>query len=80
MISPRRGRQLPGRAPTYEFAKISQKLPEIERIWTPGRGGGGFPHAPLNLEMPLDPAQRQWCNHQFSKSGTRVTKHSNYPL
>ena len=33
-ISPRRGRQLPrGGAPTYDFAKISQKLHEIERIW-----------------------------------------------
>ena len=28
-----------GGAPTYDFAKISQKLHEIERIWTP-RGGG----------------------------------------
>ena len=35
-ICPRRGRQLPGGgAPTYDFAKISQKLHEIERIWTP---------------------------------------------
>ena len=24
-------------APTYDFAKISQKLHEIERIWTPVR-------------------------------------------
>ena len=42
-ISPRRGRQLSkgGRgAPTYDFAKFSQKLHDIERIWTP-RGGGG---------------------------------------
>ena len=23
-------------APTYDFAKFSQKLHEIERIWTPG--------------------------------------------
>ena len=44
-ISPRRGRQLPGGAPTYDFAKISQKLDEIERIWTP-RGAHG-PCAPL---------------------------------
>ena len=37
-ISPRWGRQLPrGEVPTYDFAKISQKLREIERIWT--RGG-----------------------------------------
>ena len=35
-ISPRRGRQLPRGAPTCEFAKFSQKLPEIERIGTPG--------------------------------------------
>ena len=28
-----------GGAPTYDFAKISQKLHEIERIWTPGWGG-----------------------------------------
>ena len=27
-----------GGAPTYDFAKISQKLHEIERIWTPGGG------------------------------------------
>ena len=26
---------------TYDFAKISQKLHEIERIWTPGGGGRG---------------------------------------
>ena len=29
-----------GGAPTYDFVKISQKLHEIERIWTPGGGGG----------------------------------------
>ena len=34
-------------APTYDFAKISQKLHEIERIWT---GGGARPSRP-----PLDP-------------------------
>ena len=36
---PERGRQLSGGrgwAPTYDFAKFSQKLHEIERIWTPG--------------------------------------------
>ena len=37
-ISPRRGRQLPRGAPTYDFAKFFQKPHEIERIWTP-RGG-----------------------------------------
>ena len=34
-ISPRRGRQLSGGVPTYDFAKFSQKLYEIERIWAP---------------------------------------------
>ena len=37
-ISPRRGRQLSRGAPTYDFAKFSQKLHEIEIIWTPGGG------------------------------------------
>ena len=36
----------PEGAPTYDFAKFSQKLHEIERIWAP-RGGGRTP--------PLDP-------------------------
>ena len=30
--------------PTYDFAKFSQKLHEIERIWT--RGGARVPRAP----------------------------------
>ena len=38
---------MPRVAPTYDFAKISQKLHEIERIWTPGG------HA--SLTPPLDP-------------------------
>ena len=33
---PEEGRQLPGGAPTYNFAKFSQKLHEIERIWALG--------------------------------------------
>ena len=50
-ISPRRGHQLPGvGAPTYDFAKFSQKLHEIERIQTPREGC--IPHAP----PPLDPS------------------------
>ena len=32
-----------GGVPTYNFAKISRKLHEIERIWTPG---GRIPRAP----------------------------------
>ena len=41
-ISPRRGLQLSRGAPTYNFAKFSKTLHEIERIWTP-RGGGARP-------------------------------------
>ena len=45
-ISPRRGRQLPGGGvPTYNFAKISQKLHEIERMYVPR--GACIPRAPL---------------------------------
>ena len=46
-ISPRRGANSPRGAPTYDFAKISQKLHEIERIWTPREGA--------SLVPPLDP-------------------------
>ena len=37
----------PGEAPTYEFAKFSQKLHEIERIWTPGGHASFTPLLPL---------------------------------
>ena len=43
-ISPRRGCQPPGGPPTYNFAKFSQKLHEIERIWT--LRGGARPSCP----------------------------------
>ena len=32
---PKEGAPTLGGAPTYNFAKFSQKLHEIERIWTP---------------------------------------------
>ena len=35
------GANSPGGAPKYDFAKFSQKLNEIERIWAPGGMGGG---------------------------------------
>ena len=41
------GANSPGGAPTYDFAKFSQKVHEIERIRTPG---GARPSHP-----PLDP-------------------------
>ena len=56
-ISPRRGRQLPGGAPTYDFAKNSQKLHEIERIWAPG---GGRPSKILLCRS----ATGYWCGSQ----------------
>ena len=40
------GANSPG-TPTYEFAKFSQKLHEIESIWTPG--------GRASLAPPLDP-------------------------
>ena len=43
-----------GGAPTYNFAKFSQKLHEIERIWARG-GGARVPRAPLDL--PLNSTQ-----------------------
>ena len=42
---PEEGAPTPGGAPTYDFAKFSQKLHEIERIW-PSGGGGGWGRAP----------------------------------
>ena len=38
---PRGGVRGLGLSPTYDFAKISPKLHEIERIWTPR--GGAYP-------------------------------------
>ena len=37
------GTNSPRGAPTDDFIKISQKLHETERIWTPGGGGGARP-------------------------------------
>ena len=46
---PQGGANSPGGAPTYNFAKFSRKLHEIERIWVPGgEGGGTRPLRPLN--------------------------------
>ena len=39
------GANSPGGLPTYDFAKFSQKLHDIERIWTPG--GALVPRDPL---------------------------------
>ena len=46
---PKEGAPTPqGGTPTYDFAKFSQKLHEIERIWAPGGGRA-------SLAPPLDP-------------------------
>ena len=46
----------PGGAPIYDFAKFSQKLHEIERIWTPGevaRPKFYYVDPPLTLNLNL---------------------------
>ena len=55
-ISPRRGLQLPGGGgpPTYDFAKISQKLHDIERIWTGGASLAPPLDPPLQIEIKFD--------------------------
>ena len=55
-ISPRRGCQLPRGAPTYDFAKFSQKLHEIERIWIRGACVPGAPlrSATASTQLYLD--------------------------
>ena len=40
---PEEGVPTPRGAPTYDFAKFSQKLHEIERIWAPGGRGARPP-------------------------------------
>ena len=47
------GANSPGGVPTYDFAKICQKLHEIERIWAP-RGGGGARPKFYYVDPPLE--------------------------
>ena len=56
------GANSPGGAPTYDFAKISQKLHEIERIWT----GGARPKF-YYVDPPLTGvACVRWCPYPCS--------------
>ena len=55
------GANSPGGAPTYDFAKFSQKVHEIERIWTPG--GGARP------KFYVDPPPIQWRIQDFPEEG-----------
>ena len=48
---------LQGGAPTYDFAKFSQKLHEIERIWAPR--GGARPSRPLRSATVMDEAYKK---------------------
>ena len=60
---PSRGRQSSRRPPTYNFAKISPKLPEIVRIWDPREGAhplrplistnGSLNKCRIGLSVPL---------------------------
>ena len=52
-ISPRRGRQLPGESPTYDFAIFSRKLHEIERTWAPSWGARPSRPPPLRSATSL---------------------------
>ena len=47
---PEEGAPTPAGAPTYDFAKFSQKLHESERIWAPG----GHASLALLLDPPLE--------------------------
>ena len=55
-ISPRRGRQLPGGAPTYDFVNFCRKLHENEDILA-ARGGRASPAPPLRS------ATDYYCHH-----------------
>ena len=55
-----------GGAPTYDFAKFSQKLHEIERIWTPGGGARPkFYYVDPPLPPPLYLAKRSRHSHHM---------------
>ena len=49
----------PQGAPKYDFVNVSQKLHEIERIWT---RGGGVPRAPLDPPLKVLRPVFQWIN------------------
>ena len=57
---PEEGASTPRGAPTYNFAKFSQKLHEIERIWTP-RGDVRPSRPPLDLPLACHP-ESTICN------------------
>ena len=75
------GANPPRGAPTYDFAKFSQKLHEIERIWTPRGRGECVPRERLDPPVKSMPFRWFWVtlifwpnfgpwveNQSFSKS------------
>ena len=62
-------------APTYDFVKISRKLHEIERIWTPkGRArppplnpSMGLTTFPFKFKHSLDDNQKIWDDRSVDK-------------
>ena len=68
----RGGSRIPvGGAPTYDFAKISEKLHEIEKMSGCGGGGGVLLLDPplklesISLPMPKNPAK--FCSYEAPK-------------
>ena len=53
------GRQPSRGVPMYDFAKFSQKLHEIERIWTRGEGQSYVPET--KAMVFLQPKERVGC-------------------
>ena len=64
------GANSPGGAPTYDFAKISQKLHKIERISTPG--GTHVPCAPLRSATAWHPTQHLSSAALKSRTGLNL--------
>ena len=75
------GANSPGGAPTYDFAKFSQKLHEIERIWAP-RGGARpkfyYVDPPLILvllQFWCPPTSRESLDPPLRNNSVRGTTH-----
>ena len=58
------GTNPPKGAPSYDFAKFSQKVHKIERIWTPR--GARIPHAPLDPPLQTVILTRECLVHYYS--------------
>ena len=63
----------PRRAPTYDFAKMFQKLNEIERIWT----GGIHPSRPFRSTNELEDQERGELTYPRREAKYRYTDPQN---